>query len=82
MTHICITYHMKRERELAETCITLPMDDFVAAMLLTNQGDCYQLMAGAPLMILLRELSKLQGYTYAGFCCAELDERWKSGAEE
>lgn len=82
MTHVCITYHMERKNEVAETCITLPMDDFVAAMLISNQGDCFQLMDGAPLNILLRELSKLQGYTYTGFCCAEQDERWKGGAEE
>lgn len=79
MKHVCITYHMERKNEVAETCITLPMDDSVAAMLLTNQGDYFQLMEGAPLDVLLRELSKLQGYTYAGFCCAELS---KTGREE
>lgn len=77
MTDVCITYHMERENEVAETCITLPMDDFVATMLVDTQGDCFLLMRGGPLTILLRELSQLQGYTYAGFCCAE----WGKGCE-
>lgn len=71
MTKVCITYRMKRKNEVAETCITLPMTDPVAAMLLTSQGDSFQLVCGAPLNTLLRELSELQGYVYAGFCCAE-----------
>ena len=31
MKHICITYHMTRKSEIAETCITLPMEDAKAA---------------------------------------------------
>lgn len=74
MTDVCITYRMERESEVAETRITLPMDDIVATMLVDTQGDCFLLMAGGPLTVLLRELSQLQGYTYTGFCCAARDE--------
>ena len=71
MKHICITYHMTRKSEIAETCITLPMEDAKAAELLTCQEDCLQLREGATLDVLLRKLSILQGYQYAGFCIAE-----------
>ena len=71
MTNVCITYHMKREGELAETCSTLSLEDDKAEELLTTQGEWWQLMEGATLDVLLRKLSILQGYQYAGFCCAE-----------
>ncbi len=71
MTNICITYHMKREHEIAETCIVLPMEDCKAAELLATQDEWWQLMEGAALDVLLRKLSILQGYMYAGFCTAE-----------
>ena len=71
MKHICITYHMTRKSEIAETCITLPMEDAKAAELLACQEDCLQLREGATLDVLLRKLSILQGYQYAGFCIAE-----------
>ena len=72
MTNVCITYHMKREHEIAETCITLPMEDGKATGLLATQGEWWQLMDGATLDVLLRKLSIMQGYKYAGFCTAEL----------
>ena len=71
MKHICITYHMTRKNEIAETCITLPMEDAKAAELLACQEGCLQLREGATLDVLLRKLSILQGYQYAGFCIAE-----------
>lgn len=71
MTHVCITYHMKREREIAETCITIPMEDGKAAELLATQGEWWQLMEGATLDVLLRKLALIQGYSFAGFCMAE-----------
>ena len=71
MKHICITYHMTRKSEIAETCITIPMEDSKADGLLACQEDCQQLREGATLDILLRKLSILQGYRYAGFCTAE-----------
>ena len=62
MRNICITYHMKRNNEIAETCITIPMEDKKAEELLATQEDWWQLMEGATLDVLLRKLSILQGY--------------------
>lgn len=70
MKNICITYHMKRGNEIAETCITLPMEDKKAAELLDTQEQWWQLMEGATLDVLLHKLSRLQGYQYVGFCLA------------
>lgn len=73
MRNICITYHMKRNNEIAETCITIPMEDKKAEELLATQEDWWQLMEGATLDVLLRKLSILQGYQYYGFCIAKED---------
>ena len=73
MKNICITYHMEREHEVAETCITIPMEDRKAEDLLATQGEWWKLMEGATLDVLLRKLSILQGYRYSGFCMAEED---------
>ena len=35
--NVCITYHMSKENEVAETCITIPMDAAVADDVLANQ---------------------------------------------
>ena len=35
--NVCITYHMSKENEVAETCITIPMDAAVADDVLSNQ---------------------------------------------
>ena len=70
MTNVCITYLMKRENEVAETCITLPMEEKKANELLATQSE-WQLMDGATLDVLLRKLSILQGYQFAGFETAE-----------
>lgn len=72
MKHICITYHMRREDETAETCIVLPMEDENADELLAEQDEWRQLMEGAALDVLLRKLSILQGYQYDGFRTAEM----------
>lgn len=71
MTNICVTYLMKRENEVAETCITLPMEEKKADELLAAQSEWWQLMDGATLDVLLRKLSILQGYQFAGFETAE-----------
>lgn len=76
MKHVCITYHMKREGEIAETCITIPMEDMKADALLKNAEDDLSLQDGATLDVLLKKLSILQGYQFCGFCMAELDGRW------
>lgn len=73
MKRVCITYHMKRENEVAETCITIPMEDRKAEELLATQEEWWQLMDGATLDVLLHKLSILQGYKYAVFCTAEED---------
>lgn len=71
MKNICITYLMKRESEVAETCITLPMEEKKANELLATQSEWWQLMDGATLDVLLRKLAILQGYQFAGFETAE-----------
>lgn len=74
MTQVRINYHMKRENEATEASITLPMEDSVAEMLLDTQNDCFLLIPGGPLSVILRELAQLQGYTYAEFQCAHQAE--------
>lgn len=71
MRYICITYLMERPNKVTETCIKIPMEDKKAAELLATQGDWWQLMEGASLDVLLRKLSILQGYKFAGFETAE-----------
>lgn len=75
MKHICITYHMTKVNEIAETCITLPMADDIAASILTQQGESAYVRAGCftvtPVKIVLDQLAELQGYNSASFCCAE-----------
>lgn len=71
MKKICITYLMKRENEVAETCITLPMEEKKANELLATQSKWWQLMDGATLDVLLRKLAILQGYQFVGFEAAE-----------
>lgn len=76
MKHVCITYHMTRPNEVAETCITLPLDDAIADDLLAHQ-ECSAYVQGrerfSRLSIpgLLHQLAALQGYDTANFCCAE-----------
>lgn len=65
---------MKRENEATEASITLPMEDSVAKMLLDTQNDCFLLIPGGPLSVILWELAQLQGYTYAEFQCAHQSE--------
>lgn len=75
MKKVCITYHMTKADEVAETCITIPMRDGVAASILTQQGESAYVRAGhytiTPIKIILNQLAELQGYSSAAFCCAE-----------
>lgn len=71
MMRICITYHMTRENEIAETCIILPMDDCKGQDLLDKQEESLLLAEGATLDVLLHKLSILQGYRFSSFCMAE-----------
>ena len=65
MEHICITYHMKRDEEIAETCITLPMSEAVAEEVLQKGADD------------VAAIHQIQGYTYFAACCSEPDARWQ-----
>lgn len=73
--NICITYHMSKENEVAETCITIPMDAAVADDVLANQINSRYVKEGSsritPVKQILNNLAKLQGYGDAHFCCAE-----------
>lgn len=76
MKHICITYHMTKPNEVAETCITLPLDDAIAKDLLKNQENSAYVVAPRShkrpsIPALLNQLAVLQGYDTADFCCAE-----------
>ena len=73
--NVCITYHMSKENEVAETCITLPMAEAVADDVLANQENSRYVKEGGsritPVKQILNNLAKLQGYGDAHFCCAE-----------
>ena len=75
MKRICITYHMTRKNEIAETCITLPVEEHIAEDILTNQGDSQYVRQGyfalINIKIILNNLAELQGYVDASFCCAD-----------
>lgn len=73
--YVCITYHMNKENEVAETCITISMDAAVADDVLANQENSLYVKEGssgiAPVKQILSNLAELQGYSDAHFCCAE-----------
>lgn len=76
MKHVCITYHMTKPNEVAETCITLSLDDAIADDLLRHQERSAYVQGSerfSRLSIpgLLNQLAALQGYDSAIFCCAE-----------
>ena len=76
MKHVCITYHMTRPHEVAETCTTLALDDAIADDLLEKQesSDYVRIRSHftlQPIPVLLNRLAYLQGYDRATFCCAE-----------
>lgn len=76
MKHVCITYHMTRPNEVAETCTTIALEDSIAKDLLKNQEDSAYVVAPRShkrpsIPALLNQLAILQGYVTAGFCCAE-----------
>lgn len=79
MKRICITYHMTKENEVAETCITIAMEDTIASDILQHQGDSRYVKAHSfsitIVKSLLANLAALQGYTTASFCCADPAEK-------
>lgn len=69
MKHLCITYHMEKpnENEIAESCITLPMTEEIAADVMEHQESSFNI----PIIEnILTRLAKLQGYQGASFTCA------------
>ena len=75
MTKLCITYHMHNEEGTAETCVTLPMLEEVAEDILEKGTDSEHLSAMliGEIYRILKSLASIQGYTYDGFCCAEME---------
>ena len=77
MRHLCITYHMSKPGEAAETCITHPMEDDAAREILRFQDEVESMkqdyMSVATLEKLLQSMARLQGYERAEFCRAEED---------
>lgn len=77
MKHLCITYHMRNAHESAETCITLPMaDDVAASILKLGEDSVYlasEIVPGGPcgsVRRALEEISAMQGYALDCFCTA------------
>lgn len=76
MKNVCITYHMAKADEIAETCITVALEDSIAKDLLKNQEDSVYALAPKShtrfsLPALLSQLAFAQGYNNASFCCAK-----------
>ena len=76
MKKVCITYHMTRPNEVAETCATIALDDAIADDLLTHQERSAYVQGSErfsrlSIPALLNQLAALQGYDRATFCCAE-----------
>lgn len=77
MKHLCITYHMSKPGEVAETCITLPMEDYAAGEIMEFQDELQSMkkhfLFVAALEKILQSMARLQGYEKAEFCSAEED---------
>lgn len=75
MKHLCITYHMERPSEIAESCITLPMESAVADDLMAHGDDSLYMAPGGAISTILERLSEVQGYTFIGVCTAAMYEK-------
>ncbi len=71
MKRVCITYHMSKPGEIAETCIALPMEDTVAEDLLEVGSESYYLQFTKSahsrkglVRRILSQVSTLQGYAF------------------
>ena len=72
MKRICVTYHMERGNETAETCIVLPMTEIQAKQLLEDQNKySYGIGKSHSVRQIIDILASLQGYERATFVCAE-----------
>ena len=75
MKHVCITYHMTRPHEVAETCTTIALDDAIADDLLQHQERSayvqgHKRFTRLSIPALLNQLAAIQDYDTAAFCCA------------
>ncbi len=66
MKRICITYHMSKPGENAETCITLSMTDDIADDILWMGEDSIYFGTGhnGAVRRLLENLAAIQGYNF------------------
>ena len=71
MRYLNITYHLHRAGEMAETCITLPMEAAMADCILKYQCQSPYASPGSAIGRILSALAYLQGYDGAEFCHAE-----------
>lgn len=77
MKKLLITYNMMNDFEEVETCIVLPMADTIAADILAMGWESKYLDGlfidgrEGEIHSILRTVSSIQGYEYAGFCTAE-----------
>lgn len=77
MKKLLITYNMENDLENCETCIVLPMTDEIAKDILEKGWESSHLdglgIDGTEGKIhrILRTVSEIQGYEFAGFCTAE-----------
>ncbi len=72
MKYLNVTYHMHKDTETAETCVTLPVaSEAVAAEILKSQCGSPHVTPESAVGCILSALASLQGYDSAEFCCAE-----------
>lgn len=76
MKKVLITYHMTNGEEDAETCVTLPMMDEIAADVLAQGEDsCYLgIGIGGAVWGELVRLAQMQGYHFTKVCKVQLAE--------
>ena len=77
MKKLLITYNIENDLEDCETCIVLPMRDEIAKDILAKDWESSYLDGlgtddtEGEIHCILRTVSNIQGYEYAGFCTAE-----------
>jgi hypothetical protein len=73
MKKIIIYYHMIKDDEIAETCITLPMADEMAADILADQADSEHVKFQTDRLNVydvIYPLARIQGYSQIRFVLA------------
>ena len=61
--NVCITYHMSKENEVAETCITIPMDAAVADDVLSNQEHSRYVKEGSSSITSIKQILRRTGFS-------------------